>query len=697
MPHRFRPALALACLFASAGALRAQATVDSSIAVAPNFSVDRFVSNREPIAVTLSRVPAESEGRIAVFVGSADLTSLFERDGSRLAFRANGVELPSGDGEVKVYLVTGANWNELARFPLRVLTPRGFEQANLRPSIEVRNTGQVAEGYSGTATASARPTYQIVGGTMALETTHARDGYTLTSTTHVLGANERPNALRFGELGGRASRLDLADYLIQLKTRRVALALGQVTAGMNRHLINGFASRGVTAMVGGPRLSWSVGLENGTSIVGTDNIIGLDDSDHQVLSSGLAYEAVPSRPGALHLDATVLHGSLRATSGFTQSGVMAADKSDGYGVQAAASSPSQRLKFAAGLASSSSQYAADPSINSGGSSIANPSHRKEARYAELTVGVLQDRRIFRAVPVTMNLALRHERVDPMYRSVGAYVQSDIERNAMDVVGNVDAVSVQGSYGRTGDNLDGVASLLTTRSRLSSLTLGAPLAALLRVTQHALLWPTLSYARQGMHQFGAGIPSGGLYTAADIPDQMTVVHDVGAQWQVKQWQVGYRLNASRQDNRAPTHEPEDLVSQTHAITLGGAVGTAVTLALDLGLERHESKQFNQVSHVRRAGLTGTWRVRSLTSLDGALSLSRTEDPGGGSNTHVSSLQAGIAQGIRLWHSADGSPRGQAFLRFARYSTELFNLTNSFAPPSQQSGTWTVSSGLSLRLF
>ncbi|MHB1069168.1 MAG: hypothetical protein ACYC1W_04805 [Gemmatimonadaceae bacterium] len=179
--------------------------------------------------------------------------------------------------------------------------------------------------------------------------------------------------------------------------------------------------------------------------------------------------------------------------------------------------------------------------------------------------------------------------------------------------------------------------------------------------------------------------------------MSVVHDASAQWQVKQWQVGYRVNASRQDNRAPGHELEDLVAQTHGVTVGVAVGAALTLGLDLGLERQENKQFSQVNHVRRAGLTGTWRVASLTTLDGTMSVSRAEDPGAGSDTHVSSLQAGIAQGIKLWHSADGAPRGQAFLRFARYSNELFNLTNSFAPPSQQSGTWNVASGLSLRLF
>lgn len=697
MSHRFRLVVSIVFLFAASRALRAQGPADTTITVVPTFGPDRFVPAQAPLALTLSRPPGDTEGRLAIFVGTSDLTSLFERDGTRLRFRANGVDLPAGESEVKVYLVAGEAWTELAKLPIRVLTPRGFERANVQPGLELRNTGQVAEGYSGSATASARPTYQLVAGTLALETSHARAGVSLTSSTHVLGANERPNALRFGELGDDASRVDLADYVLRLEARNAVLSLGQVSTGTNRHLINGFASRGVTAVVSGQRASWTVGVENGTSIVGTDNITGLEKGDHRILSTGLAFEVMPARPGALHVDATVLHGSLLATSGFTQSGIMAADQSDGYGVQVAASSPTQRLKLAAGYASSSSQYAADPPLtSSSGAIIPNQAHRKGARYAELTAGLLQDRRILRA-PVTMGLTVRHERVEPMYRSVGVFAQSDVERNAVELGGNIDLVSVQATHGRTGDNLDAVSSMMTNRSQLSTLTLGTPLSALLRVTQHAALLPSVSYALQRMHQFGSGIPTGGLYTASDVPDQMSMVHDASAQWQVKQWQVGYRMNASRQDNRAPGHELEDRTAQTHGVTVGVAVGAALTFGLDLGLERQENTQLSQVNHLRRAGFTGTWRVASLTTLDGALSLSQAQDPGAGSDTHVSSLQAGIAQGIRLWRSADGSPRGQAFLRFARYSNELFNLSNSSAPPSQQSGTWNVASGLSLRLF
>jgi hypothetical protein len=201
----------------------------------------------------------------------------------------------------------------------------------------------------------------------------------------------------------------------------------------------------------------------------------------------------------------------------------------------------------------------------------------------------------------------------------------------------------------------------------------------------------------MHQFGAGVPAGGGYTTSDIPDQLSVAHDASAQWQVGRWQLAYRVSQSGQDNRQPGRELWDFTTLTHGGTLGVMAMSALTLGLDLGLEEQENKALSQVTHVRRGGVTGNWRPTARTTFDGSVSISRTENPGAGSDTHVSSVQVGIAQGFNLWRSSGGAPQGQAFLRFSRYSNELFNLGSSFAPPTQSFGTWNVASGLTLRLF
>ena len=693
----YSPPFLLFCLSLvfAAVPLHAQQQADSAIVVAPDFATDNYIDSRAPIELNLSRLPTPGEGRLAIFIGNSDVTSLFEAAGSKLVYRANGFDLPAGESQLKVFLVGSSGWNELASVPLRVLTPRGFEKAQVDPGIELNNTGQLKEGLLGTQPASARPTYQQLGGTLSLQTVHTRGGTSISSDTHVLGANERKDALRFGELGDKASRIDLADYVVQLQRRGAVLSLGQVTAGMNRHLINGFGSRGVTIAANGSRVTWSAGAENGTSIVGTNNITGLDNPDHRIVSSTLGIELVPARPGALHFDATALHGKVLALSGTNQSGNIAADQSDGYGVQVAASTPSQRVRAAAGLAVSKSQYAADAQSNSSGSSsLQSPAHRKNARYAELYVGLLQNHK-FGKLPVTLDMSLHHERVDPLYRSVAAFVQSDIQHEDMDVGGNIDAITARVAAGRSVDNLANAATLLTTRSRSTTASFATPLAALLRVTRAAAWLPTLSYARQQMHQFGAGIPTG--FSASDIPDQMSVIHDASAQWQVKQWQFGYHLNVSEQDNRQPGHEQSDFGATTQGLTVGVMVAASLSLGTELGIERQNNKEFALINTLRRASASANWRINELTTIDAAFNISHAVDPAAASNTHVGSAQAGISRSFNLWHSTDSTPRGQAFLRFSRYSNDVFALGSSFGPPTLAMGTWHIASGLTLRIF
>ena len=131
-------------------------------------------------------------------------------------------------------------------------------------------------------------------------------------------------------------------------------------------------------------------------------------------------------------------------------------------------------------------------------------------------------------------------------------QSDIERQGIDVSGNVDVLSLQVAEGRTTDNVDAVASLLTSRTRSASVTLGTPLASLLRIIERADWLPTLSYSMQRVHQYGAGIPTGGLLTAFDIPDQLSVVQDFSAQWTVQRWQLAYHVKPPASLGRSTQH-------------------------------------------------------------------------------------------------------------------------------------------------
>src|SRR5690349_3730512 len=113
---------------AAAGAV---AAASAPLTVTAAFPPDQYVSRHAPIALALSRPLVSDDGDVAVVVGSADVTALFERQGTRLVYRSRSVALPSGEHEVTVYRVRGGQWAELARFPLKVLSVAGFTKSSV--------------------------------------------------------------------------------------------------------------------------------------------------------------------------------------------------------------------------------------------------------------------------------------------------------------------------------------------------------------------------------------------------------------------------------------------------------------------------------------------------------------------------------------------------------------------------------------
>ena len=690
--------IAFLLVAATAGPVLAQQPVDSAITVAPKFDGGHFVAGQSPIELTLSRWPSAAEGRLALFVGSADLTTLFERTGEGLVFRADGYSLPSGENELKAFLVTGSVWKELGRFPIRVLTPRGFEKAQVDPGVELSNKGQLAEGHSGSSPAPARATYQDFGTTLSLQTNHLKDAWSVKSQLHLLGMSRQEETLRFGEKGDQASPVDLADFLVVAAHGGTTLSLGHVSAGGNRLLINNFSSRGLTAVFAGARASASVAAQNGTSIVGVDNIVGLSNPDHRVLSATVGVELVPAARGILHVDATAIAGSLQPLTGVSQGGIVSTERSDGFGVQIAASTPGQRVRFAGGFASSKFENPPDPSLSGNLSASPSPAGRKNARFAELDVAIFRDVRAWDSLAVNLNGAFRYERTDPLYRSVATFTQADLSRSTFELNGGVDVITMQATYTESKDNLDRVTAMQQAMTQASGAVVSAPLAALLRATTKAAWLPVVSYGRQQSHQFGTGLAANASFAPSDIPDQLNLVQDVTAQWQVGAWQLGYHFSHATQDNRQPGREKSDFTADIHGISAAVTTPSHVDLGVQLNLEQNDNLEFMQRSLLQRVNVTARWNANPLLTLDGAISVSANADDGAGHDTRVSEIRAGAAQSFTLWQTRDNTPNGQLFLRFSTQSSRLNQYGLPLLPPPSQSGAmWFVSSGLTLRVF
>lgn len=110
-------------LISSGNYLSAQADT-SEIKVEASFA-EKLVATTEHIELRFNRTISQPEGRLAILIGSTDVSSLFTRDGLRLSYNAKVWPLPVGETTVTVYLVSkNDEWKELALFTLRVAPVR---------------------------------------------------------------------------------------------------------------------------------------------------------------------------------------------------------------------------------------------------------------------------------------------------------------------------------------------------------------------------------------------------------------------------------------------------------------------------------------------------------------------------------------------------------------------------------------------
>jgi hypothetical protein len=668
--------------------------------VKANVSSDRLIDRHTAIELSLNRPLAPDEGRLAVVIGSTDVTDLLERGTTTLTYRPRLTALPAGEHSVVVYRHSGAQWLELGRFALKVLHRGGLVRAALAPAATLGSNGQLADGRSAGLPVPERRAFQDLTLTSGFRSSHEAASWGLETQANVVGSSRQEQALRFAQRGRAAPQVDLSDYLISLRLRSARLSVGHVTAGTNRHLANGFGSRGVTVSTNiGPATTLSLGALHGSAIVGWDHPVGLGRPNHRVMSAGLAGELVPRRPGALRVDVSLLNGSLLPQPSFTQGAVVDAERSTGAGVQLSASTPGQRIRLAGGYARSRfTNPALDPQLL--GDTVVRRvrPETRAARYVEVAMGLVQNARVRHLGAVTLNTAYRHERVDPLYRSVAASTQSDRQNHALDLTGNAGLLAGQISHAWSGDNLDDVPSVLRTAGRQSTASVALPLSSASRLKRAARFLPTLSYSASRTHQLADGLPTNGAFRPQDLPNQVSLSHNGSAQWQLEQWQLGYRLSASEQDNRQPERERADFTTRVHGLTLGRTLGTVGSASVEASTESQHAVERDETSRVRRLAFMVNVRARQTTGITISGSRVLSQDASRAKGSQNSDARLELSQNLPALGGARGSSRGQLFLRYGYVSAFLPSVdpvTSASIGKTQRQ--WTLSSGLNVRLF
>lgn len=681
-------ALTLAALAWTGARARADAPL---LAVTVGFGTAP-VSTADPVMLTLSHPLGPAEGRLAVFVGTTDWSDVFAVRGTTAVFTPGMLALPAGTTEVTAYLVTPhGEWRELGRFPLTLTAPAATSRA-LKTVLDLAFKAQLAEDHRPETNAPPRATFQDLSLQAGLEADASNQTYTRKVSFKVVGTTYRQEALRFSSIGADAPRVDLAGYAVGLGQGRARLSLGGLSSGSHRHLVNGFQGRGATATLplGRPG-DLTLAAVSGSQIVGWDNPLGLDTSAHRILLGTLGLELVPARPGALRLEASLLQGSVLPLPSYNQGLVRDAAKSRGLGLRVAANAVSGRLRLEASLARSRFESAPDPELESGLPIAAATPTQADARYARAEIDALSLGAGSR-LPFTLTLTAQHERLDPLYRSLGVQVQADAQQDAFGAGLRLGEGSLQFVHTRSQDNLGHVSSILTTLTRQNALEASLPLATLLTGEGQPAL-PLLSYSLAQVRQFGAGLPPDSDFAPSHVPDQLSVSHTAGAQWQWESGSFGYSLTASRQENRQPGRQAADFAQQTHQLSFGFVRQEQLDASLELQLERSENQELHETDRLRRVGVNLSPRLRQGLGLTAVLSASWSDAAGAprtGRNLEAD-LQAWWRLGLRTGHKAPSSSL------FVRWATRRAQVRNPLLQVDDDRAAWQLSAGLNLSAF
>src|SRR5262249_37962664 len=259
------------------------------------------------------------------------------------------------------------------------------------------------------------------------------------------------------------------------------------------HLINNFASRGLTLTAPlGPHADVSLVAMNSTNIVGFDNFSGLDNRRHRMHGAILGLEAFKSRPGGLRFEVGALDAWFTSNRrNFTQSNINDAERSRGYSARLLAKDKSERARLDGGVTRNYFYNPDDPLLNQGAPVQPSRAETPNARSADASYDLLkefvfkrtpppatasadgaqpatasQDASQPAAEPKKLNLTVnfRHERVDPLFKSIGANTQADLFRNEAEFVGSFGELTFTAAHTRFNDNLAGIRTILRTNTR-----------------------------------------------------------------------------------------------------------------------------------------------------------------------------------------------------------------------------------------
>jgi hypothetical protein len=485
------------------------------------------------------------------------------------------------------------------------------------------------------------------------------------------GSTFQGEALRFGTLGPKAPQVDLSSYLAQFKLGRAKVAIGSTSFGTARHLINGFSSRGITVTVPmTKRFDLSVAAMNGTSVVGYGNFFGLSKSKHQLQSATIGIEFLPKRPGGVRLEISGLNAYIQALNSVSQGSVNDVERSKGGSVRLLATDKAGRFKFDGGFTRSQSRNPSDPLLYQGTNTVAVPFLTRNARYIDVSYDLLRAYSLTKSKQVSLNVAVRHEQVDPLFKSLGASAGADKRENDFQLTGSIGEIGFQAGHSRFNDNLQHIASILQSLTRSEQFSIALPAAALWGGTSSTSKYlPRLSYGRSDTHQFGAAIPVNGGFeiNPGAVPNQYSTNHTFSAEWQFQKVTLGYSYNRSFTNNQQRGHERSDFVNQTMGTRVGFNPTKKLNLSFDFTRDGANDLEHTKLARTWRVGPSANWTLNKHMTWTAGLSNTVAGDSTRTNGSRNTEFETQCSYNVGIDRGELKKVQTQMFIRYAdRYA-------------------------------
>ncbi|MCW8997364.1 MAG: hypothetical protein OQK04_01430, partial [Kangiellaceae bacterium] len=608
--------------------------------------------------------PFHTRSQFQILIGETDVSSLFRWQDNHLSF-AGDAPLPSGENELTVNQLVNNNWTTVGSIPVQILTSGGFKQASWTPRLEVGLNSQLDERTSGDAVESERPTFTDITASIGLTSHHENNNLELNSNINLLAVSNREQAVRFAQENQNASKLDLADYQVSMKRSNHRLILGHTNFGNNPLLIDGLSRRGLSwQFASESNVTFNGALLSGTDIVGFDNFTGLADHDEQFVNAfGFGFTTFADSRISLRVEGTFLDAERKPIGNLGIGEIASAEKSRGIGLKFTASDQENLLSSELIIGLSHYSNPQDESLSFGDELVELETSSALAYNFNLSYVLLKQWQTPWHTPFSLTINASKNKAEPFYQTLAAFVQANVESELVGGQYKLGKLSGNFSTQLAQDNLDNIVSLLTTRTENDSFTSSFPLAEILNESEEEFSsssWlPTLDYNYQSTHQYALNSPLeeiSGFNGTSHLPDQVTRIHTLISNWQIKQHSFALQSSESTQDNRQIGRENADFDNQQHTLSLNVQQDESTSWSFSLGRNRQKDIEANKVQFSKSVTLSYNWQSDTGLAISANYGLTKDDDSLGEAENNSTNADIGLVKNLvkgEWWFPADGS--------------------------------------------